>query len=280
MTMATITTQKIELGSALDTASFLIPCYGFSDPEIGAAYAEQQTALRVESSQPGDNTFAPLYRDGTYFMPRLNLLPVRPNMWQNSWLVSHLMSCNSHRPDAEPIWKVLRDKSVPMPVGARNIMLLVRGRRRFRLPYFDYTPGTSKLWHQLSTGERDCFAIWEKMSGLLFEGGMPGEANSTFIHAGRSGRGVLYAKTTTYDLDGHPNGFRTEVVCVQFSILEKDSTKDDLLKLQISARLSWGDGTVNYEDWDIGWRQLVTQAQANFEIYCVPTPINPPLNFC
>jgi hypothetical protein len=276
MTITTQTTTMaaqsmlVQIGSEMDTKSFMVPCYGFNDPAAGAAYAEGETEYRnriFENNPIYDRgtEFAPLYQGRAYYVPRNGARRCA------EWFVPELMTHNLHKLQDKAAWRVLRAQTTPTPSGgAYNVALLVAGRRRFPLPYQD-PRNAPKWWRRLSSGERDCFAEWAHTDGRRFSNVVTSAANATRIYASRSALGVLYARTTTFNLYGNPSGFRTEIICLEFAILDHNPARDNVIKVQIAAQLNV-EGEPSLSGLDDIWKKLIISARAGFEDHCLPVP--------
>jgi hypothetical protein len=152
----------------------------------------------------------------------------------------------------------------------------VEGRRQ----YFHWQRKTNKhpkWWYRLSDGRFDCCTVWGRKDADHLSGAMT-LGDSTRIYAARSGRGVIYLRRALFDNQGNPSGFHTGFVLVDFSIMDRDPSKDDLLKVQIVAsRTAFSHDSQKavdpwVDDLDQGWQALVTRARTTFEETCKPIP--------
>jgi len=261
------TGQAVQLCSHSDTGSFLVPSYGFETADQALGFAASPDFFKNTQSCGPDDCYAPVIRGRSSYVPRVSAGSCR-------WHVSELVGSRP-RFGNRPIWDVLRGKDTPKPEGAYNVALLVDGKRQF-FRHHHHTTKHPKWWFRISSGQRDCFAVWSRKDGVEIGGGMPVD-DCTRILAARSGRGVIYACTTRFDNSGKPCGFQTELVRVEFSILDRDDAKDDMLRLEVNGSVGWSDDPESPgEPWldkaDRIWVQLVEKAIAGFRKWCRPVP--------
>jgi hypothetical protein len=257
-----MTTEKpLEMCSDEERRSFLVPCYGFEQPEEAENYWRSPNfAKENRIFGPGD-AFAPIFRGRWAYVPRMSAR-------YGKWLTTELVANEFRNRGSKPIWEVLRTKDTPKPSGSYNVVLLVEGRRQF-FRCHRQTTKHPKWWYGIADGDKDCFAVWGRKDNPELSGAMVVDA-STRVYAARSGRGVIYARETEFDNSGKPLGFRTELVRVEFSILDRDPAKDDMLRVQLFQQISWSNEPYISDDLDPVWVALIERARAGFEHWCKP----------
>jgi hypothetical protein len=262
------TRDLITLCSERDTGSFLVPCYGFDTPEAAEAYAGSPEFFAGNRIFGPDDAFAPLYRGRWSYVPRMSAQHGR-------WLTTELVGRDARFAAGKPSWEMLRGKDTPKRAGAYNVALLVEGRRQF-FRCHRHTTKHPKWWYRLADGDRDCFSVWSRCDGGEIRGAMVVDA-STRMYAARSARGVIYAREMRFDNSGKPSGFRTTLVRVEFSILDRDPARDDMLRVQVSDQVCFSDNPGKPEEpslhgLDDVWTGLIDRARGGFERWCQPVP--------
>lgn len=261
------THERLPMGSDADTKSFLVPCYGFDRVQDADQYAGSPESLTEIGVFGLDDAFAPVYRGRCSYVARMSASYGR-------WLTSELVGGDA-RFGQKPIWSTLRRKDQPKPAGAYNAALLVEGKRQFYRSHRQTTKHP-KWWYRIADGHRDCFTVWGRQDGGDLGGSADVDTGKRIV-AARSGRGVIYACDTRFDNRGAPCGFRTELVRVEFSILDRQADKDDVMRVQVSPQLSWSDDPQKPQEPSVGglddvWVQLIERAHAGFERWCKPVP--------
>lgn len=255
--------QTRHLCSDEDRRSFLVPCYGFEDPQTAREYRNSRS-FREDNRIYGDD-FAPIFARGLSYVPRIGAD-------SGHWLTTEVVPpSNEFRPrSSKPVWDKLRGKETSKPRGSYNVALLVQGPREF---YRDHRRTTKhpKWWHMIADGTKECFTAWGRKntpdagSSLITN-------DSTRVYAARSGRGVIYARETEFDNLGNPSGFRVELVRVEFTILDRDPAKDDMMRVELFQQTSWSSEPHISEDLDAVWHVLIDRARTGFERWCQPVP--------
>lgn len=256
----------VELAGEKDMRSFLVPAYGFEDLQVAHHYITGRWLADAGLSRLSDAFGLVTTRDRKSYLPRACVDHYR---WHTTQLVGHTATPGDER----PVYPVLRATDTPMPPTAYNVALLVEGRREYFRYYHDTTEHP-KWWRRIAEGRRECFAVWEQMDGSRFNNPIIADG-PTRVCAARSGRGVIYARETLFDEHGAVDELRknrTEVLCVEFSILNRDPAKDDVMRLQISAECAWS-GELDFNRLGRAWRELALQARAKFDRYCKPIPL-------
>ncbi len=272
-TMTKVTTRT--LAAAEDMRSFLVPSRGFATVEQGEAEAarffesvnqaaERAGVHQVEPAFWGETFYHPVFSGRCSYLPRINC---------GEWDVQAILSGQTSSREGKPIWTRLAPHDVVKPEGSYNVALLVEGRRR----YFRsqrYTRKHPKWTYRLCDGEFDCCTVWGRNDVDHLNGGIAVD-DSTRIYAARSARGVIYTRRTLFDNSGQPSGFHTGFALVEFSILDRDATKDDMLRVLITSRTAISDNSEQardpwVDDLDQGWQALVNRARTTFEATCKP----------
>jgi len=258
----------IAIGSRPDSGSFLVPCLGFSTAD--QLLAEVARDKEGEESRQlfaigGRACFLPL------FSGRCSYLPYNRG---DGLEVQSLLSGDPRLQLGKPSWARLWDKDAAKPEGAYNVALMVEGRRQFST-WQRRTNRRPQWWYRLSDGFHDCATAWSRHDGAEQSGNITIDA-TTHLFAARSGRGAIYTRRAQFDSEGQLDGFKTGLVLVEFSILDRDPSKDDMLKIQLVASRTalsykpdaWAEP--NVEDLDPVWQALTERARNIFERFCKP----------
>jgi|GEM_PF-2144412 len=258
----------ISLGSIADIGSFLVPCLGF-------ATADQLMAEQANNQADEDTSRGLAIGGRACFQPlfsgRCSYLPYNRG---DGLEVQSLLEGDPRLQLGKPSWARLWDKDATKPEGAYNVGLMVEGRRQFST-WARRTTKRPAWWYRLNDGSHDCATAWSRHDGAE-QGGNITIDSQTRLYAARSGRGAIYTMRTTFDNEGRPDGFKTGLVLVEFSILDRDPTKDDMLKVQLVASRSAISyrtdraAEVHLEDLDPVWQGLAQKARNTFERFCKP----------
>jgi len=269
-------TAKIALASATDTMSFLVPGLGFANRRDAEACVKGDAVASLDGYYGGDQ-FEPLYLSERSYVPRLNS---RSNTWETTQLYEWPLTTKA-------TWEKLRDKATAKLPGAYNLGFMVDGPRAF-FRHRRHTVKNPPYWYRIAEGLRDCYAAWSGFDGRTMRPilELPGEKTdadpsgnlrSRRVYAARSGRGVLFSRLGEYDHKGELCGFTTSVTRVDFSVLDRDPDRDDMLRVTVLRQFARSDRpdkmpTVDTEGMDAAWVMLVEKAQAGFERSCLPVP--------
>ena len=144
----------------------------------------------------------------------------------------------SYREADRPSFLTLRRVADAMPEGARNTCLLVEGPRMFHR-YLHQTNKQPPYFYQFASNDFMCYAAWGRdaahpLGSPLFEE----EGRSVYV--GRSARGAIYASVPRFKSDLSIDGYDTHLVLVEFSILDRDGSKDDVLRYSTRVMRSHG----------------------------------------
>lgn len=257
-----------ELCGAEDQGSFLVPCYGFESAEAGVACAQDGEFRYAHRIPRGDSAFAPFVTRRAWYLPRAAASGTY------DWSAAELLARERSRAE-RPIWEKLRDRGVEKPPTAYNVALLIEGPRQF-YRYVHQTTKHPKWWYRIAEGRRDCYAAWGRRDVPEFGGGA--RANECEVYAARSGRGALYARTLFFDNAGQLRNYETRLTCVEFTILDRDSAKDAMLRVQlVSQQHCWSmdasaPGEPYLDGLDPVWCALIERARQGFEQHCKPIP--------
>lgn len=248
----------VEMCSANELQSFLVPAYGFQNQESARRYWESP-AFPKEISSFGSDLFGPIFCSNRAYVPRISA--------NSEWLTTGFLGGDWQAKDGKSIWKTLRSRSTPKPNGAYNIALLVEGPRQFFRSHHQ-TAKRPKWWYRIAEGVKDCFAVWGQKDGSEI-GKAVFENSSTQVFAKRSGRGVIYLREAEFDNNGQFTDSRYELVFVEFSINDQDPARDDVLRMQVSHRTWYDDPDLRITiDTDDVWVELIERAQAGFSRCC------------
>jgi hypothetical protein len=110
--------------------------------------------------------------------------------------------------------------------------MLVSGPRQY-FRHCHQTTKHPKWWYRLVSGRRDCFVVWRNAEGGCFDN--VNEARlGVRTNFARSGRGVIFTIEARYDHSGRlvPDLTSVEIVLVRFSIFDRDTDKDDMMRVE------------------------------------------------
>ncbi len=260
---------KVSLASTADVYSFLLPVLGFANRADAERQIVQATA-NGEHFAFGDG-FEPLHLSARSYLPAVN---IRHDDFETNRVFSGpIMS--------KPRWVKLRDKSADRVPGSYNLALMVEGVRSF-FRHVEHRAKVPPYMYRLAEGLRDCYAVWSAFDGRDLipvmttsesVGGQPGQR----VFAARSGRGVLYGRVANYSTSGELVGYTLRVAMVEFSILDRDLSRDDMMRVNVSAQIahSYKAGEkpeVSKDHLDDAWKKLVDRAEAGFNRWCREVP--------
>jgi hypothetical protein len=246
---------------ASDRGSFFLPSFGFASANEALAHHDSL----VEPQSYLARTYAP-------FLTGRSSYVVRPE--ENlRWDVDDLLSGRAGAPAGRAIWTKLGEAGAARPAGGYNVALLVEGPRQF-YQHQRHTNKRPKWWYRLAEGSFDCYTAWGRKDGIMLGGGMNiGSANR--VYAARSGRGAIYLARALFDSKGAPDGYRCALLLVEFTILDSDRSKDDMLKTQLVAVHTAITTSVEnpwHDSLDNGWQRLAQKAYDGFCQHCRPLP--------
>ncbi len=253
-------TARIAITSLADTSSFLLPVLGFSQRADADRYIEK--ALGAEDFALGER-FEPLHNEARSYVP----VGARHDDWEtNRVFQSQIMS--------KPVWMKLRDKSSPRVDGAYNLALMVEGVRSF-YRHVQHSAKVPPYMYRISEGLRDCYAVWTGYDGRNLQAIRKTAGQSLF--AARSGRGILYSRVANFDSRGEPCGFTLRVVEIEFSILDRDPARDDMMRVRATAQIAHSyradqNPTVSTDHMDDVSKALVERAETGFNLWCRAVP--------
>ena len=119
-------------------------------------------------------------------------------------------------------WIRLGEQNQCMLQSASNVCLLLNGRREFNRKLRN-TSERSKLWYELTNGQRDCFAVWST-----------DQTNQTSHMIPQvSGQGAIYSCEQMFDDDGGLMNYRHIYAVISFKIRDFNPSKDDMLCVNV-----------------------------------------------
>ncbi|MHB8830650.1 MAG: hypothetical protein ACYC44_00830 [Patescibacteria group bacterium] len=146
------------------------------------------------------------------------------------------------------------------------ICLLASGHLRFNCQMD--TSGLPGWVMRLMNGQRSCYACWQQTDGSPFSklATITPHGRPIILHAARSGRGGVYARTAILDQGGHLAGYLVIRVRMEFQILKYDQAY--LLDLK-TGRTVTREGldespSANGLALEGQWKYLMSQAQQGF----------------
>lgn len=263
---ASLTSNLVAIGSAQDRGSFLVPCLGFATAEqLLAETTRLPIDTETDGPQLGRLNFEPLFSGRCSYLPHNT---------HDGLEVQTILTGDPRLQRGKPSWARLWNHETPKPEGAYNVALMVEGHRQYS-SWQRHTNKHPKWWYRLADGTRDCVTVWGRHDSAELTGGITLN-HSTRLYAARSGRGVVYTRRTLFDNEGRPEGSTSGIVLLEFSILDRDPAKDDMLKIQLVASrssLSYGANKhteAPVEGLDRVWQDLVVKAQNAFDRFCKP----------
>ncbi len=262
-------TAKVSLASTADSYSFLLPVLGFANRADADRYIEQTTA-GAEHFAFGDS-FEPLHLSSRSYVAPFG---IRHDDWEtNRVFEGSIMS--------KPSWFKLRDKGTAKTPGAYNLVLMVEGVRSY-FRHVQHRARIAPYMYRLAEGLRDCYAVWSGFDGrdlipVMSTGGSDKEQPGQRVFAARSARGVLYARVANYSSNGELTGYTLRVALVEFSVLDRDPARDDMLRVTVMRQIahSYKAGEkpeVSKDHLDDAWKKLVDRAEAGFNRWCREVP--------
>lgn len=172
----------------------------------------------------------------------------------------------------------LRRQCDPMP--GYPVCLMASGRLKYDCQMD--IDGLPDWVRRLMNGQRDCYASWQRDDGLPFCAvtTLNEPSGPVVVHANRSGRGAVYARTAVLGRSGQPVGYSVVRVRLEFEVLDNGPNKDEKLKVKIGRTVT-REGVdesphVNGMDADDQWKQLMAQAQQGFFMsgcQCLPDEV-------
>ena len=259
--------NPIALACKLENHSFIVPSLGFTDSAAAAHYSTNRDCLTERRVTGMDDNFARVTFGNKTYVPRISSI-------HGHWLTSELLSAPG--PLMQRKWEILRKKGIPMPsADAFNVCLLVDGPRQYCV-YYPHTSKHPDFWYSLHMGNRDCFAVWGRSNGEAIGKEHPLDGENRVV-AASSGRGVIFARTAHFSNSGEPTGFKTIMIKLEFCVRDKNTSKDDMLKVQTYSHMAVtniGEPAHDFakEEDDNGWKILVERAQQGFALYCETVP--------
>ncbi len=262
-------TAKISLASSTETSSFLLPVLGFADRSSADQLIASQDAAAAEHLSLGEQ-FEPLHLSARSYVFRVGY---RSDEWDTTRMLDWPLT-------QKPSWSKLRDKSTAKVAGSYNLALMVEGARTF-YRHCQRRAQVPPHWYRISEGLRDCYAVWGGFDGRDLQPihtvrngeGQPMQR----VFAARSGRGVIFSRVGNYTSKGELGGYTSRLVQVEFSILDRDSARDDMMRVTVLKQISLSHQadklpSICTDGMDDAWRKLVERAQAGFEQRCCIVP--------
>lgn len=264
-------TARIAVASLEDIYSLLLPVLGFTDRGDADRYIAQETA-DAERFAPGER-FEAMHTSARSYVPTFG---VRHDDWDtNRLLAMPIMS--------KPVWVKLRDKSRQKAPGSYNLAIMVEGIRSF-YRHVEHRAKVPPYMYRISEGLRDCYAVWSGYDGRALQpirktgAGLAGEEQpGQRIFAARSGRGLLYSRVANFNSSGELSGYTLRVVQVEFQILDRDTARDDMMRVTVSKQIAHSYSAnekpaVSTDHMDGVWKALVERAENGFNRWCREVP--------
>ncbi len=184
---------------------------------------------------------------------------------------------------SKPVWVKLRDKNKQKAPGAYNLALMVEGVRSF-YRHVERSAKVPPYMYRILEGRRDCYAVWTGFDGRALHplrktgAGIAGEEHAgQRLFAARTGRGILYSRVATFNSAGELSGFTLRVVQVEFSILDRDTARDDMMRVTVMKQFAHSyradeKPKVSTDHMDDTWKALVERAETGFNRWCREEP--------
>ncbi|MDD5726411.1 MAG: hypothetical protein PHC53_03315 [Patescibacteria group bacterium] len=239
----------------LRAQSLLVPAYGFDSAGEARVYLQTASGHQLNYSCP-----AVVYGEKN----RRHYVTI-PGYWFET--STDILRATQVRGAEEEVNKFQIDLRKQDGLGLVDpICLLASGHLRFNCQMD--TSGLPGWVMRLTNGQRSCYACWQQADGSPFSklATITPKGGPIILHAARSGRGGVYARTAILDQRGHLAGYLVIRVRLEFQLL-KDNL-GDLLELKIGR-------TVTREGLDESpsanglalegqWKYLMSQAQQGF----------------
>ncbi|MBI4257046.1 hypothetical protein HY626_03260 [Candidatus Uhrbacteria bacterium] len=265
-----------------ELSRLLVPVYGFGSRDAAEAYVDAENGSdRIVAPQmiaDRDHGIGYVMIPGWWSQIEAQILVERPDFRRT-------------RPGPTQIWEKLRsaDKQRPDDRGrpAFTSVLLIGGRRQFFRHHVKESRYDAPWWKRLDTGRRDCFAVFAHRDGSPLEpfrvidnGKLNGARQTKTVSTARSGRVAIYSATTVYAKDGSINGNEARLLLAEFSVLDRDSTKDDMLRVTVVAQQHQFPSGAQIPEIDLSyqqknglddaWVRLANEARNGFIRECSP----------
>lgn len=266
--------------------SLLVPAYGFGNRDAAEAY--------IDRAYPQDSLLPPqMIADHCRGIGYVMI----PGWWSqiDTQLLVNRPDFRRAQPGPTQIWEKLRGSDKPRPADnsrpAFTTVLLIGGRRQFYRHHMKESRYDAPWWKRLDTGSRDCYAVFAHRDGSplkpfrVIDNGLTKivlSGRTKTVSAARSGRVAIYSATTVYNKDGSIAGNEARLLLAEFSVLDRDSTKDDMLRVTVvvqqhqlpnkEARIPEFDLTQDQRQngLDDAWIRLANEARDGFIRECSP----------
>lgn len=254
----------------------LLPVLGFNSRDDAERYMDEAFQSLVQPQAIAD------FDHGIGYV-------MMPGWWTNleAQMLAESHSLNRRSPNQ--IWEKIWDAGKPKPRDndrpAFTTVLCIGGRRQWYRHHARDRAHDPWFWKRIDTGHRDCFVAFARRDGSLLDpfrvidnGQLNGGRQSKTVSAARSGRLAIYAATTVYNRDGSIDGNEMRLLLAEFAVLDRDSRKDDMLRVQIVAqshRFADPDAHIpeidlSGRDLDESWLRLANEARNGFIRECAP----------
>lgn len=240
----------------LGAQSLLVPAYGCETPDEAKEYLNHASSHQLDYSRPV------VIRGERNLKFYVTIAGYWHDISTNALQVNQIQE---EQEDINTLWVKFRKQCDFRP--GYPVCLMAEGRLKYNCQ-IDST-GLPNRIRQLMNGQRDCYATWQREDGLLFctVTTLNEQSGLIVIHAARSGRGAVYARTAILDRNGHLAGYLVVRVRLEFKVLCNDPNKDDVIKVKIGRTVTREGVDEDPRDSDIDddqWKQLMARAQQGF----------------
>jgi hypothetical protein len=223
--------------------AFMFACLGFNTLKDAERY-------RRESGNNFSSDIEPLFKTDKFGYV--------VNEWPDTFSTGLF---HDHRFSSKPMWHTLRRKDTPKPAGAYNVALMYEG--------------PSKIY--LADRICDCCVVWNRTDGKPLKSIWGDHKRALYV--GRSGSGAMYARVLRYR-NGRPAEMETHFYALDFTILDRDPSKDDMLRVTLTAsstEFSRNPDMImepdQFNDYSPMLKTMLNQARNGFNQLCKPNDV-------
>ncbi len=218
--------------------AFMLACLGFNNLNDAERY-------RRENGNQFNGDLEPLFKTDKFGYV--------VNEWPDTFSTGFFYD---HRFSSKQVWHTLRRKDTPKPAGSYNVALMYEG------------PSKVHLADRIC----DCCVVWNRTDGKPLQS-VWGDGKRA-LYVGRSGSGAMYARVVLYRR-GRPVEMETHFCALDFTILDRDPAKDDMLRVTLTASNTAFSNDPNvaiepdqFNEYSPMLRTMLNQARNGFKQLC------------
>lgn len=226
------------------SCAFLFACLGFNT-------LRDAERFRRESGNNFSSDIEPLFKTDKFGY----VVNEWPDTFSTGFFRDHRLV------GSDRVWHTLRRKDTPKPAGAYNVALMYEG--------------PSKVY--LADRVCDCCTVWNRLDGKPFQSIWGDDKRAMYV--GRSGSGAMYARVMRYR-NGKPTHMETRFCALDFTILDRDPAKDDMLRVTLTAKSTSYSHDPNvaiepdkFVDFNPLLKTMLNQARYGFKQLCMPNDV-------